>query len=76
MTDEQKLQDLEKKVNDLKANKIRAEEQLNSLRQQKDEIIVKLKQMGIDPNNIATQIAQLEKDINTQIANIESQIPK
>lgn len=76
MTNEEKLQDLEKKVNDLKANKIRAEEQLKSLRQQKDEIITKLKQMGIDPNTLAVYITQLEKDINNQIMSIEQQIPK
>jgi len=76
MTNEEKLQELEKKVNNLKAEKIRAEEQLKHLRQQKDEVIDKLKQMGVNPNDLANYISQLEREINTQITSIENQIPK
>jgi len=72
---EEKLRQLEQRVNNLKAEKIRAEEQLKHLRQKKDEILVELKELGVDPRNLPTAIRTLEAEIATELETIEKQIP-
>ena len=73
---EEKLNQLESKVNSLKEQKIRTEEQLKSLREQKDKIIAELTVLGVTPKDLNTVISELDTKIHTQLADISAQIPK
>lgn len=73
---ENKLAEIEKKVQDLKVTKARYEEKLNLLREQKSVILASLATMNIEPKELPAYINKLEEDINTQLAQLESQLPK
>ncbi len=73
---EEKLNQLEGKVNSLKEQKIRTEEQLKSLREQKDKIIAELTVLGVAPKALSMVISELETKIHAQLADISAQIPK
>ncbi len=73
---EEKLTELEEKVTKLKEEKIRTEEKLKNLRKQKDEIIAELNILGVAPKDLSSEIDKLDTEINTKLANINSQIPE
>ena len=73
---ENKLAELEKKVQALKITKARYEEKLGLLREQKNVILTSLATMNIDPKDLPAHISKLEEDINSQLAQLESQLPK
>ena len=73
---EEKLNELEKKVTKLKEQKIRSEENLKNLRNQKDSIIAELAILGVTPKELSNEINELRAQINTQLTNIDSQIPE
>lgn len=73
---ENKLHELEKKVQEINNARIRAETRLEELRKQRDELIAQLKAQNIDPGTLADQIEKLRQQINEKLENIESQIPE
>jgi Holliday junction resolvasome RuvABC DNA-binding subunit len=73
---EEKLNQLEKKVNQLKIDKARYDEKLNMCRQQRETIVSTLAELGIDPKNLQTHIKTLEDDIALNLSNIEKQLPE
>jgi len=73
---EAKLNQLEDKVNSLKEEKIRTEEQLKNLRNQKDEIIAELATLGVTPKTLDNVIHTLETEIRTKLTEVGEQIPK
>ena len=73
---EAKLNELENKVNSLKEKKIRSEEQLKSLRKQKDEVITELAEFGVAPKDLDAAINTLTEQIQTKLSNIDAQIPE
>lgn len=73
---EEKLNKLEERVNSLKEKKIRAEEQLKSLRKQKDKITAELVTLGVVPKDLGVVISELEKKISTGLVDIDAQIPE
>ena len=70
------LNQLEDRVNSLKEEKIRTEEQLKNLRAQKDKIISELATFKVVPDNLDNVIQELEIKINTELVDIDTQIPK
>lgn len=73
---EEKLNQLEKKVNGLKEEKIRTEEKLKNLREQKDKIIAELATLGVAPKDLDKVISELETKIYTELTDIDKQIPE
>lgn len=73
---EEKLNQLESKINSLKEEKIRTEERLKNLREQKNEVIKELAVFGVTPKNLSKVIDELETEISTELADIDSQIPE
>ena len=73
---EEKLNELEEDVTKLKEEKIRTEEKLKNLRKQKDEIIAELTILGVAPKDLSSEINKLDTEINTKLADINSQIPE
>lgn len=73
---EAKLNQLEDKVNSLKEKKIRAEEQLKSLRKQKDEITAELATFDVSPKDLGKVIDELDVKIRAKLTDIDAQIPK
>lgn len=70
----QRLKQLEDKVKECTAERIRKEEQLKILRQQRDEILSKLKAEGIDPEQLDNLLTQLRADLDAQLHEIEKQL--
>ena len=73
---ENRLNELEKKVQDLKVTKARYEEKLNLLREQKSVILTSLATMNVDPKDLPAYISNLEAEISAQLDSIDKQIPK
>lgn len=73
---EEKLKQLEAKVNGLKEEKIRTEEKLKNLRHQKDEIAAELATLGVTPKDLGKVISELEAEIRTKLADIDAQLPE
>ena len=71
-----KLNQLEDKVNSLKEEKIRIEEQLKNLRNQKNDIIAELATFGVTPKTLDNTIQGLEAEIRAKLTAIEAQIPE
>jgi len=76
MENENKVKQLETRIKNVNDAKIRAETQLEELRRQRDAILTRLAEMQIDPNSLNEQIAQLKQQIETDLINIEAQIPE
>ena len=72
---EEKLQQLEDEVTRLTESRIRTDEKLKGLRAQKATIVEELTSLGVNPNSIDAAITALETSINTQLNEIEAQIP-
>lgn len=75
--------DYEKELSSLKENlekaknlKYKAEARLEQLNQQEEEIIKELKEMGIEPDQLETEISRLTKDINELFEEANKLLPK
>ena len=75
LSDEQRLEQIEKSIDAITKERISAEAHLNMLRKQRDELLEKLAAMGINPNQLADQIQQLKNNIDVQLKAAEDQIP-
>jgi len=73
---EEKLNQLENKVNGLKEEKIRTEEKLKNLRKQKEAIISELAEFGVSSTDLETKINELKTQISTTLQDIKQQIPE
>lgn len=73
---ENKLKTLEQRIGNVNDAKIRAEATLDQLRKQRDDILARLNELGVDSNTLASQIETLEQEIKTELTNIEAQIPE
>ena len=74
MNSEEKLKSLKRKVEEVKSEKIRKEEQLKSLRQQRDDLVAQIKDLGYTPENLSTEIKKLEGSVDSQLSKIESKL--
>lgn len=72
---EAKLNELKDRLELAKKKKIRAEARLEELNNQKNEIINQLKEMGVSPEELDSQINMLKQQIESQIENIEAMLP-
>lgn len=72
---EAKLNELKDRLELAKKKKIRAEARLEELNNQKNEIINQLKEMGVSPEELDSQINILKQQIESQIENIEAMLP-
>ncbi len=75
--------DYEKELNQLKNNlekakslKYRAEARLEQLNKQEEEIILELKELGIEPNDLEGEISKLTNDIQTMFKEANELLPK
>lgn len=75
--------DYEKELNDLKENlekakslKYKAEARLEQLNQQEEEIIKELKSMGIEPDELESEISKLTEDVNRLFKEANELLPK
>ena len=71
---EKKLNQLEDRVNRLKEEKIRTEEQLKNLRDKKDEITSELATFGVTPKDLGDVISALKVKISAELTEIDTQI--
>lgn len=74
-----KINGLKATLENAKAEKIRAEQNLENLNKRKAELEVEIKGLGItssDPNEIKVELDNLEQEIQTDILAIESLIPE
>jgi len=76
MNSEEKLKSLKKELERLKSDKIRKEEQLNNLRQKRDDIISQITELGYTPENLSDEINKLKEEIDSQLDEIESKLSK
>ena len=52
------------------------ETQKKAAEQQRDEVIAKMAQEGVTPENVADEIAKLDADIQTSLTKVEGLIPR
>lgn len=76
MDSEKKLKKLKAEVDDFKSEKIRKEEQLKGLREQRDDLITQIKELDYTPENLSSEIKKLEDSINSQLSEIETKLSK
>lgn len=67
MNYKEELDNIEKKVNDNKTEKIKLTERQKHLQAEKDKIIAELKEMKIEEDELSDLILDLEVEIQTQI---------
>lgn len=72
---EHQLQKLEVRVKELTEEKVRKTEQLRLLREQRDQVIKELEQLGLTPQTVKAKIEALEQDVEQSIKNLNDQIP-
>jgi len=65
---------LQKKVEELKSQKIRLEEQHKNKKQALTEIVEKIKALGIEPNQLKTVIAEKENEIMDKLNSFEKEV--
>lgn len=70
-----RLRSLEETVETLKESRVRASERLTLLRKQRDEYLVELKGLGVNPTKVKEQLTKLSNSIDAEINAIEEQIP-
>jgi TolA-binding protein len=74
-TIEERLKELNTKVDNLKTKKIRAEQELELKRQEHINLIKELKEKGIENvDNLPNLILQLEEDFNIELNNAEREV--
>jgi len=74
-----KINNLKTVLENAKAEKIRAEQNLENLKTRLDELKTELKGLGItttDPEEIRAELTKLEQEIQVDIAAIENLIPE
>jgi len=76
MSHNDKIKQLEIRIQTVNDSKIRAETQLEELRKQRDQILTRLQEMQVDPNSLGIQISQLKQQLEMDLTNIEAQIPE
>lgn len=77
------MSEYDKKLNQIKDNldkaknlRIRAEARLEQLNRQKEEIMVELKGLGVEPENLDSEITKLKDEIEGLIKKAESLLPE
>lgn len=70
-----KINDLKKILEDAKAEKIRAEQNIENLNKREEELNAEIRELGVDPEELEATIAKLESEIQADIAQIENMIP-
>ncbi|MFZ5986890.1 MAG: hypothetical protein ACOYWZ_07185 [Bacillota bacterium] len=77
------MSDYDKKLNQIKENldkaknlRIRAEARLEQLNKQRDEILNELKELGIKPEDLESEIGKLKSEIEELIGKAEKLIPE
>jgi chromosome segregation ATPase len=76
MSHNDKIKQLEIRIQTVNDSKIRAETQLEELRKQRDQILTRLQEMQVDPNSLGIRISQLKQQLEMDLTNIEAQIPE
>ena len=71
----EKLRKLEETIDKLKVARIRAEERLSLLRQERDKLIKELAKENININDIQIKLTEMSDQIDADIKTIEDQIP-
>lgn len=66
-----KLNDLKKKLDVAKANKTKAEGMLETLNNNREEIIVSIREMGIEPENLENEILNLQTQMDSLLFEAE-----
>ena len=66
-----RLNDLKAQIEKGKAEKARAEANLETYTKQRDEIIAELKTLGVEPENLDAEIARLDREIEEALARAE-----
>ena len=74
MDQTQHLKELENRVKTCTADRIRKEEQLKMLRTQRDDIVNKLREEGIEPETLESLLTKMRADLDAKLAEIENQI--
>jgi chromosome segregation ATPase len=74
--DKNRIENLKERIQNVNNAKIRSETQLEELRKQRDTILARLAELGVDPNSLGTQIEQMKQQLEIDLANIEAQIPE
>lgn len=77
------MSDYDKKLNQIKENldkaknlRIRAEARLEQLNKQRDEILSELKELGIKPEDLESEIGKLKSEIEELLGKAEKLIPE
>lgn len=65
------LNNLKKKLDVAKANKTKAEGMLESLNNNKEEIILSIRELGIEPENLENEILNLQTQIDSLLFEAE-----
>lgn len=73
---EKELSLLKENLEKAKSLKYRAEARLEQLKQQEDEIIKDLNELGIDPKDLESEIDKLTLEINSLFKNANELLPK
>lgn len=67
-----RLEALKENLDKAKLNKVKYEERLNILIKEQEDIIKEIKSLGVEPENLDTEIKRLESEIAKDIEKAES----
>jgi len=70
----QTIQDLQNKVQKNKEELIRLEEKSKNLKEEKEKIVIKLKEANVEESNLDKKIVTLEEDLKSEITKIEESL--
>lgn len=71
----EQLQSLQQRIDALKTEKIRREQELKSLQTERDQLLEQLKQLGVtDPSKLEEEINKLFSTISAETASIDLQL--
>lgn len=71
-----KLKALKRKVEEINTQKIQKTERLNVLRQQRDDLIKKIKAENLTLKTLPETIKQLEQEIEVELQQLQNQVSK
>jgi chromosome segregation ATPase len=73
---EERIKVIKNKIDRAKNERIRAITKLEGLEKEEKEILEQLKELGVEPEQLADEIARLEKEIAEELSNIEQLLPQ
>lgn len=72
---EEQMQKIKQRLEQAKSDRIRAEARMDQLKQEEQQLLKECEKLGVQPEQLADEIARLENELNEEMAKIWEMLP-